>query len=212
MNFYVYTYLRTDLTPYYIGKGSGNRAYHPTGHRNLVPKDKNRIVFIRTGISENSAFALERFYIKVYGRKGIDEHGILRNMTEGGSGASGHKQSTATRQKKREANNKRYAAMGGKHSPETIERMRQAQVERHAINPVSGETKQKRREKLLGRRKAVPKVQEDKVNKHKRGRSVNVEGVSYPSIVLASLAIGLSKYCVRERINNPSFEDYYYEQ
>ncbi|HET8688708.1 MAG TPA: hypothetical protein VFM18_18995 [Methanosarcina sp.] len=49
--YYVYAYLRKDNTPYYIGKGKNGRAYqnHIT-HR--PPKDKSKIVFLETNLTE----------------------------------------------------------------------------------------------------------------------------------------------------------------
>ena len=66
--YYIYAYLRkSNGTPYYIGKGSRNRAFRK--HNVSVPKDKTKIVFLETNLSEIGAFALERIYIKWYGRK-----------------------------------------------------------------------------------------------------------------------------------------------
>ena len=80
--YYVYEYLREDGTPYYIGKGSGFRAY---AKRPYKPNDKSRINIIKDCLSEDEAFNLEIELISKYGRKDLGT-GILKNKTVGGEG------------------------------------------------------------------------------------------------------------------------------
>jgi len=84
-NYYTYAYLREDGTPYYIGKGEGNRAYKKAKNEIKPPKDKSRIIFLKNNLTEQEAFNHEIYMIAVFGRKDLGT-GILRNKTDGGDG------------------------------------------------------------------------------------------------------------------------------
>lgn len=101
--YYVYSYLREDFSPYYIGKGSGKRAYTKGPKEVKPPKDKSRVKIIKDNLTEYEAFLLEKLYILMFGRKDLG-NGILRNRSDGGDGASGAVRSLETRKKLRQAN------------------------------------------------------------------------------------------------------------
>ena len=133
--YYVYAYLREDGTPYYIGKGKGNRAWSKN-HRIAVPS-KDRIQIIQALLSEKESIELEQYWITFYGRKDLGT-GILRNLTDGGEGSSGYTHSNETKEKIRQ--------IALKISPETKEKNRQA----HLGLTQSPETKEKNRQAHLG--------------------------------------------------------------
>ena len=88
--FYTYAWLREDGTPYYIGKGSGKRAYTGSGRKpnRQPPKDKSRVLILKRNLTEEEAFKHEIYMIAILGRKDKGT-GILWNFTDGGDGCRG---------------------------------------------------------------------------------------------------------------------------
>jgi hypothetical protein len=155
--FYVYLWLRSKdsehgqkLSPYYVGKGSGNRAF--CRHQRVCPAPRNNenVVFVQEGLTEDEAFSLERYCIKLYGR--IDKGtGILRNLTDGGDGVSGYTHTIATRHILSKKLKGRPSWWNGKtHRSES--RLKMAQSARGRKQ--SSETIEKRRQAMLGQKRS----------------------------------------------------------
>jgi hypothetical protein len=122
--YYVYAYIRaSDNSPYYIGKGKGRRAFNKS-HSVSVPKDKSKIIFLETNLTNVGACAIERRLIRWYGRKDLN-NGILHNRSDGGEGPDGatvwNKGKTGVYSEET-IQKLRSKASGKKQSKETIEK------------------------------------------------------------------------------------------
>ena len=131
--FYVYIHKKPDGTPFYVGKGVGNRAYafakRNQWHKNIVAKygKDNIIIEIINCVSESQAFDLEKIYIKQLKNDGV----MLVNLTDGGEGCSGLVRGEPTaehRAKNAAAKRGNTIRKGSKHAPESIEKMRRAKT------------------------------------------------------------------------------------
>jgi hypothetical protein len=118
--YYTYLWLREDGTPYYVGKGSGDRAFVEHWRRSktvLHPPIKERIV-IYPAVSEADAFETEIALIWYYGRKDLGT-GCLRNMSNGGD--------QPPRPTPAAIEKIRITKTGQKHSAESLAKMRGCQ-------------------------------------------------------------------------------------
>ena len=184
--FYTYAYLREDKTPYYIGKGQGNRVCRKGKIEIKPPKDKSRIIFLKQNITEEEAFKHEIYMIAVFGRKDLGT-GILRNKTDGGDGVSGYVCSEETKRKISESNKGKTASeetrrkiseahKGRTHSEETRKKMSEARKgeKNHNYGKIhSEETRRKISESQIG--KTLSKEHIDKIIEGLKGRPVSEE-------------------------------------
>ena len=79
--FYTYVWFRKDGTPYYVGKGKGDRGFTSSGHRLKCPSKE--YISIQYWPDEATAFAYEIYQIDFWGRKDLHT-GCLRNLSDGG--------------------------------------------------------------------------------------------------------------------------------
>lgn len=116
--YYTYAYLREDGTPYYIGRGKGDRAFDTT-HRIKVPP-RDRVLFLKKDLTYAEASQHEIYMIAVLGRKDLGT-GILRNLTNGGEGRPGPKP-------REEVEKIRKANTGKKQSEQTKAKLREVKT------------------------------------------------------------------------------------
>ena len=148
--YYVYQYLREDMTPYYIGKGKNDRAWKSHRRSNgaeIKPKNNSYIQIIKENLTEQEAWDLEIALIAKYKLK--SDGGILVNLTYGGEGGSPSQElrkhiskalkgvPKPPRTEQHKQNHKRAAeAMRGKPNPKTSAGLKKY----HAANPDRSDT------------------------------------------------------------------------
>jgi len=160
--FYVYLHCKPDLTPFYVGKGSGNRSHYfgkqrCAAHRCIVDEigRENIVVMVFKKDSEESALRSERRMIKMFRDAGFP----LVNQSIGGQGgATGFKRGPQTDEHKAKAAASRSASTKGRpgrpQSPESIAKIRAARA-LQVMGPVSDETRLKLSLSKIGNQNGV---------------------------------------------------------
>ena len=216
--YYVYELIdpRVNL-PFYVGKGTGNRVYFHLSEQSRVKSDNERkfnkiqkirkegyepeIKIVKYFDNEEDAYNYEEVLIKQYGRKGIDNNGILTNICE------------SLRPPKLKG--KTYQEIYGDKWEEEIERRRKLQIEAGGYGPKehTEETKRKISEKSAGKNNpsyGVPCSEERKRKISEKAKQRYENGFKSPASVTYSLTSpegevvevfgGLEKFCESNNI------------
>ena len=156
-SYYVYQYLTEEGTPYYIGKGKGNRMH--VDHKHIALPPRERRVIVKDNLSNADAKQIEKDLITHFGRK-VDG-GILDNIKiNQWACAAGWKHSDEAKQKISDGN------LGKVRSAEAKEKYRQ---------PKSAEHAEKIRQANLGLRKSAETKQ--KISESKQGTTPWNKGI-----------------------------------
>lgn len=139
MSFNAYVHCRPDGTPFYVGKGTVNRAKkifrdHNPGHVRIVKEcgASNILVGILECSDEETAFLLERGLIKRLRKMGV----CIVNLTEGGEGTSGvvvSKEARESRRARMVGNRYGEALKGVPKSKSCREKMSKSHSRREAV-------------------------------------------------------------------------------
>lgn len=217
--YYVYELIdpRVNL-PFYVGKGKNKRVYfhlsEKTRAKSENPKKYDKIQKIRKEgyepeikivqyfEDENDAYEYEEKLIKTYGRKDIDENGILTNICENS--------------RPPKLKGRTYQEIYGNNWEDQIEKRRQLQLSVGGYGPKkhTEETKKKISQKVAGKNNpsyGVPCSEERKRKISERAKERFAEGFKSPSSVtyLLTSPLGekfevfgeLKKFCSENKIS-----------
>lgn len=198
--FYVYIHTKPDGTPFYVGKGTGRRAYMKTNRnkhwKNTISKYENyRVDIFKDKLNENDANNLEIILIKAFGRMDLSL-GTLVNMTNGGECGNDrptkHKDETKKKISKAmsiiKKGNKIW--LGRKHKDSSKLKLSISKI--GELNPMFGKKpKEESINHLI------------KFNKENRSKLVlDIEtGIYYNSVIEAAELLGYSKSTLASRLN-----------
>lgn len=203
----LYRHIKPNGEIFYIGIGSFKRAYSKD-YRNkhwihVVNKYGYEVQVLKTGLTWNEAVELEILLISHYGRRDLGI-GTLVNLTDGGEGAVGvvrtdeqkkmygswnigRKPTEEHLQKNREANSgEKNAFYGKRHSPETLEQIRQKLTGKKA----SGETRALLRSQRTSDKHSASKLVLD-----------TSTGIFFDSAKDAAKAYNISHSTLKSRLN-----------
>jgi hypothetical protein len=204
--YYTYAYLREDGTPYYIGKGKGNRLYDHRGKNCIPPKDKSKIIKLKQNVTEEEAFKHEIYMIFIFGKK-CNGTGILMNIADGGNappkmyGEDSPTKRPEVRAKIGAAN--KISLKGKKISEESKQKQSNTWKEKLKNNPRPMSYYEENLKKMAERNR----TDKEKHKKHSEfmktqsyaAKSVEYNDKIYKSMAEASKETGLSRYFILKK-------------